>query len=303
MAWTGLVLTVDGRSALNQAQISNAMNIKSIVVGDGNAPGNFSTLKGLVHQLFEITDLKIDTMNGKCIVTADLPQVDYDYYYRELGVIVTTDDGDKLYVYDNCGDDAQHIVCTTGVESTQKRIRISLYITDVANITVSKPSILYVGYDDYEKTVERLEEAIAVTAEEAVEALDAHARDTDNPHKVSREHLNIEKIDNTADMDKPVSTAQREAIDAVKRLLNDAIKSHVEDMNNPHGMMKEQIGLGNADNTSDADKPVSSAQQAALDALYEQLAAYTRQQIANLINGAPSNLDTLKHSGDMSRTF
>ena len=34
MAWTGLVLTVDGRNALNQAQMDNRLNIKSIVVGD-----------------------------------------------------------------------------------------------------------------------------------------------------------------------------------------------------------------------------------------------------------------------------
>ena len=34
---------------------------------------------------------------------------------------------------------------------------------------------------------------------------------------------------------------------------------------NPHGVTKEQVGLGNADNTSDADKPVSTAQQAELD--------------------------------------
>lgn len=246
MAWTGFVLTVDGRNALNQAQVSNTMNIKSIVVGDGNAPGNFSTLKGLVHQLFEITNLKIDVMDGKCTLTADFPKVDYDYYYREVGVIVTTDDGDKLYVYDNCGDDAQHIVCSTGVESTQKRIRISLYITDVADITVSNPSILYVGYDDYEQTVGRLREAIDAAKEETAEALDAHARDMDNPH----------------------------------------------------GTDKEQIGLGHVDDTADVDKPVSTAQQAALDTLYEQLTAYTRQQIANLINGAPESLDTLKEVAD-----
>ena len=47
------------------------------------------------------------------------------------------------------------------------------------------------------------------------------------------------------------------------------------------------------DNTSDMDKPVSTAQQAALDALYAQLTAYTLQKIADLINGAPATLDTL----------
>ncbi len=159
MAWTGLTLTVDGRNALNQAQAANQMNIKSIVVGDGSPPSNFRTMKGLVHQLFEVTDLKLDVVDNKCVLTADFPKVDYDYYFREIGVVVTTEDGDVLYVYDNCGDDAQYIVTSTGVESTQKRIRISLLISDVANITVTSPSILYVGYDEFETEVEKLRQA------------------------------------------------------------------------------------------------------------------------------------------------
>ncbi len=43
-----------------------------------------------------------------------------------------------------------------------------------------------------------------------------------------------------------------------------AIQNHVQDTNNPHGVTKAQIGLGNVDNTSDADKPVSTAQAEAL---------------------------------------
>lgn len=35
---------------------------------------------------------------------------------------------------------------------------------------------------------------------------------------------------------------------------------------NPHGVTKADVGLGNANNTSDANKPVSTAQQTALDA-------------------------------------
>ena len=34
---------------------------------------------------------------------------------------------------------------------------------------------------------------------------------------------------------------------------------------NPHGTSKADVGLGNVDNTSDANKPVSTAQQTALD--------------------------------------
>ena len=243
MAWNGLVLTVDGQNALNAAQLANSMNIKSVVVGDGQPPDNFRTQKGLVHQLYEITDLKVDVEGkGRCTVTVDIPKVGYDYYFREIGIIVMTDEGEKLYVYDNCTDDAQYIVSTTGAETTRKRIRLTLNISDVAEITVVDSGIMYVSYDVFEETKAQMEEGIKNNAEN----LDGHVKDTGNPHKVSREHLNIEKIDNTADMDKPVSTAQ----------------------------------------------------QAALDALYEQLAAYTRQQIANLINGAPSSLDTLKEVSD-----
>lgn len=76
------------------------------------------------------------------------------------------------------------------------------------------------------------------------------------------------------------------------------IRQHVADKENPHEANKDQMGLGNVDNTSDKEKPISIAQQNAMDALYEQMTAYTRQQIANLINGAPSNLDTLKEVSD-----
>lgn len=42
---------------------------------------------------------------------------------------------------------------------------------------------------------------------------------------------------------------------------------HATDKENPHEVSKEQIGLGNVDNTSDANKPISVAQQAAFDAI------------------------------------
>ena len=39
---------------------------------------------------------------------------------------------------------------------------------------------------------------------------------------------------------------------------------HIEDLLNPHQVTKGQIGLGNVDNTADADKPVSNSTQAAI---------------------------------------
>lgn len=44
-----------------------------------------------------------------------------------------------------------------------------------------------------------------------------------------------------------------------------ALNAHTTNTSNPHSVTKTQVGLGNVDNTSDADKPVSTATQAALD--------------------------------------
>lgn len=46
---------------------------------------------------------------------------------------------------------------------------------------------------------------------------------------------------------------------------NKTIKDHIDSTNNPHGVTKNQIGLEHVNNTSDLDKPISSATQKALD--------------------------------------
>ena len=46
-----------------------------------------------------------------------------------------------------------------------------------------------------------------------------------------------------------------------------ATLKHIDRKDNPHEVTKEQVGLGNVDNTSDADKPISNATQSALNTL------------------------------------
>ena len=48
-------------------------------------------------------------------------------------------------------------------------------------------------------------------------------------------------------------------------VLVDKLNNHIGNTDNPHSVTKTQVGLGNVDNTSDADKPISTAQQTALD--------------------------------------
>ena len=95
-----------------------------------------------------------------------------------------------------------------------------------------------------------------------------------------------------------------EEVDFINKKFTSLIKAvsssiaHLDNSNNPHGVTKAHVELGNCDDTSDVNKPVSTAQRAAIDEAYKQSTEYTKQKIANLVNGAPSTMDTLKEIAD-----
>ena len=51
------------------------------------------------------------------------------------------------------------------------------------------------------------------TEKAAAQALEDHTGDTDNPHEVTKAQVGLDQVDNTADADKPVSTATQAALD------------------------------------------------------------------------------------------
>jgi len=70
---------------------------------------------------------------------------------------------------------------------------------------------------------------------------------------LSKFDVQLENVDNTSDMNKPISTATQLIIDTHNTTIN------------AHGVTTELLGLENVDNTSDMDKPVSTATQIAID--------------------------------------
>lgn len=70
----------------------------------------------------------------------------------------------------------------------------------------------------------------------------------------------------------PIRTAYDKCNDNFTELYD-----HTSNTSNPHSVTKTQVGLGNVDNTSDANKPVSTAQQTALDAKTNKLITANRQ--------------------------
>lgn len=59
------------------------------------------------------------------------------------------------------------------------------------------------------------------------------------------------------------------------------LTSHVSNTSNPHAVTKTQVGLSNVDNTSDVNKPVSTATQTALNAKQDTLVSGTNIKTVN----------------------
>ena len=92
---------------------------------------------------------------------------------------------------------------------------------------------------------------------------------------VDKSTVGLSNVDNTSDKDKPVSTLQAAAIADAKKAGTDAqanLTVHINDKDNPHEVTKAQVGLGNVNNTSDANKPISTATQTALNGKLDKTA-------------------------------
>ena len=94
--------------------------------------------------------------------------------------------------------------------------------------------------------------------------------------------LALNNVDNTSDANKPVSSAQQTALDAKQATLVSATNIKTIEGQSLLGsgnidLAKGDVGLGNVDNTSDANKPVSTATQTALDAKTNKLVVTNRQ--------------------------
>lgn len=70
-----------------------------------------------------------------------------------------------------------------------------------------------------------------------------HIANLNNPHQVNRTHVGLANVNNTSDLDKPVSTATQTALD----------------------LKADNTAISNIDNTADLDKPISNDTQTALD--------------------------------------
>lgn len=236
-------------------------------------------------------------------------------------------------------------------------------------------------------------------AQDASDAVSAHITDTNNPHSVTKAQVGLDNVDNTSDLDKPISTATQTALDLKMPistkygaalsltinsttyvvtaqlkdqdgnnigtaqtidlplesvvvsgsydsdtkevilvlengseirfsvadlisglqseitaqnpldadLVNDSTSAHkfvtatektnwnnhIANTNNPHQVTKAQVGLSNVDNTSDLNKPISTATQTALDLKADKSTTYTKTETDALLSAKQDTISDL----------
>lgn len=152
--------------------------------------------------------------------------------------------------------------------------------------------------------------AVQAALDEVQNCIDTHKSDKNNPHGVTKTQVGLENVDNTSDMDKPVSTAVQAALDAEKTAretadgaLQDCIDTHKADKQNPHGVTKAQVGLGNVDNTADADKPISGAVQTALNGKASLSEVLSKTNTAEYTPAGDYHPATKKYVDDVAKNF
>ena len=84
---------------------------------------------------------------------------------------------------------------------------------------------------------------------------------------LTKADVGLTNVDNTSDLNKPISTATQTALDGKANVGEGGAVTSVNGESGVVVLTKADLGLGNVDNTSDVNKPISTAAQAAIDAL------------------------------------
>ena len=96
----------------------------------------------------------------------------------------------------------------------------------------------------------------------------------------------------------------KDEIDAISGGTGVQLQVHLDDYTNPHQVTKSQVGLSNVENTSAADKPVSTAQQAVLDSKVDKIIGkgLSTKDLTDMLlmsmNGAIASSAFIVYSGD-----
>lgn len=89
--------------------------------------------------------------------------------------------------------------------------------------------------------------------------------DSEDSHTINAATTSQAGVMSSADKTKLNSLKDQAGITSDIDAVQTNLETHINNKSNPHEVTKDQVGLGNVDNTSDANKPISNATQTALN--------------------------------------
>lgn len=185
-----------------------------------------------------------------------------------------------------------------------QEINVSELLANANKYTNTKISELVDGAPEAMDTLKELADAIAQNSDimsalqsaignKANEAeLSGHISDTNNPHTVTKEQLGLENVDNTSDIDKPISTAIQEALND-KAPTNHASSATTYGMGNAsnYGHLKLSDSVSSSNSTSNGCAATPKATKTAYDKAVEAYELANDKLDANFVSNGYVGID------------
>lgn len=137
---------------------------------------------------------------------------------------------------------------------TDLEAAVELVVEDLRGADTTLQNNITKEVNDRKGEVTRIEGLISDEAATRAQAdttvnakVDSHIGNKSNPHGVTKAQVGLGNVNNTSDANKPVSTAQATAIADAKAAGTNAqtnLTTHMQNMSNPHGVTRDQLGLG-----------------------------------------------------------
>ena len=296
MEWNNYCVTNAGVEVLKKAIGGKKVTITAAKSGTDTVPESElkeqSVLSGTVRNA-TIANATNQPEGYRVTLRVTNTGVKSSYIFKQLGLFATAEDESEVLFAILQSENGE----TVPDESELYTYDVSLIIaiSDTSNITVNVDKTSY------------------VTEEE----LDGHKTDKTNPHGVTKAQVGLGNVPNVNTNDQtptytvPASNAglvSGEKLGTAFGKIARAVASliaHIANKSNPHSVTKAQVGLANADNTSDVNKPISSATQNALNGKSDKAHKHKTADISDMPSALPAdggNADTVdgKHASDFA---
>lgn len=236
-----LKLTPSGTDLLLRA-IAGEVNIKFTAIQLGNGADAGKSAAALSNPLLtaEISSYEVGDVFVTLRTTFSNSQVSASFRATEVGVLAhdpDTADGTLLYAYQYTPEGESDYIPASADKVLETQMDVLVYIGDAENVTASiSQSLVYASRAD----------------------LEAHVKNMDNPHKVTKEQVGLGNVPNAATNDLTPTYNEARALVGMKSgeklsialgKLAKAVSSliaHMKNGENPHKVTAKQVGAAAA---------------------------------------------------------